>query len=312
MNTLPRDQVSSVDQVSLPISSLAALIILLLLILFFSLVGTGITFVLGSVQGVNYNDIFNALSSESPIEHRNFMRSALLVNHLFMFALPAICFGWMMYRQKGLHFFSLNRWPSFHLSTLSIFWILFSFPLVQLTFWLNQQLPLPSWAINMEDSTNNLISGLMVTDGSLELIFNLLVIAVLPGIGEELIFRGIFQQHLAKITKSMHAGIWSSAILFSAMHLQFEGFLPRMMLGLMLGYLFYWTANLWLPIIAHLFYNGIQVIGYFLYADQLPELDIQEAQPSSWPITLISLIFVLVLAYYFRKMGREQLSEQHH
>jgi len=83
----------------------------------------------------------------------------------------------------------------------------------------------------------------------LEVVINLLVIAILPALGEELVFRGVIQQKIAEQI-SVHGAIWLTAILFSTIHLQFQGFLPRMLLGAVLGYLFFWSKNLWIPIFA--------------------------------------------------------------
>lgn len=305
MQSLPSDQIQHEDTVSLPFSSATALLMLLLLIFICSLIGSGLVFAIGSTQGMDLETIFATLSSDSALEHRNFVRTALLLNHLTMFVLPAIGFGLFLYRKECWQFFGLSKFPPLHLMGSCILLMLISFPLVELSFWINQQLPLPSWATDLENSTGEVLKGILMTDSIFELLFNLLIIAVIPGIGEELIFRGILQQHLAKISKSMTIGIWSSAFLFSAMHLQFEGFIPRMMLGVLLAYVFYWTANLWLPIIAHIFYNGVQVFAQYLYAEEISDLDLEQAVDVSWPLSIFSIIFVLAIGYYLRKSGRD-------
>jgi CAAX amino terminal protease family. len=304
MNLLPKDQIHFEDRVSLPFPTPAVLLILLLLLMLLSLTGIGLNTFLGQIQGVDFQETYNSLSEESASAERNFIRLTVMINQFFMFTLPGLCFGFWMYRKNIWSFFSMDRFPKLYWVLLALIWIVASFPLIQFTFWLNQQMPLPSWAITMEDNTNSLISGIMQTENIFQLMLNLFIIAVLPGLGEELIFRGILQQHLAKAANSMTAGIWISSFLFSAMHMQFEGFLPRMMLGLMLAYLFYWTANLWLPIIAHLFYNGAQVLAYYMIGDPEQALKIGEADTVSWPLTIFSFIFVLVLAYHFRQSGR--------
>ncbi len=305
MHPLPSDQIQTEDHVSLPFSSAMALFILLLMILLFSLIGSGINLLWGNVQGLDFHDVFYSIVEDNTLAHRNFIRFSLMINHLTMFVLPGICFGRLMYRQRWKHFYGLLRWPSMALTGISLLFVLGALPLVEFSFWLNQQIPLPSWATTMEDNTGGMLKGILVTESPLELFINLLIIGLIPGIGEELIFRGILQQHLAKVSKSMTVGIWTSAFLFSAMHLQFEGFIPRMMLGLLLSYLFYWTANLWLPIIAHNVYNGMQVFVQYLYAEEISSFDLDQATEVSWPLSLFSLIFVGALAYYLRKSGRE-------
>ena len=99
-----------------------------------------------------------------------------------------------------------------------------------------------------------------------DLLINLIVVAVLPAIGEELLFRGVLQRLLGEWSKNIHAGIWISAFVFSAMHAQFYGFVPRMLLGALFGYLLVWSGSLWLPILAHFINNGSAVLFTYLFA----------------------------------------------
>jgi membrane protease YdiL (CAAX protease family) len=92
------------------------------------------------------------------------------------------------------------------------------------------------------------------------LFVTIFVLAVIPAISEEMIFRGVLQQIVCRIFRSGHAGIWITAIFFSAIHLQFFGFIPRLILGLSFGYLFFWSRNLWLPVIAHFINNSVPVL----------------------------------------------------
>lgn len=93
---------------------------------------------------------------------------------------------------------------------------------------------------------------------------NMLMIAILPAIGEELMFRGLIQRLLKDWLKNIHVAVFISALLFAAMHLQFYGFLPRMALGVLFGYLFYWTGTLWVPIFAHFVNNAAAVIVSYM------------------------------------------------
>jgi membrane protease YdiL (CAAX protease family) len=92
-----------------------------------------------------------------------------------------------------------------------------------------------------------------------DLLLNLLVIAIVPAIGEELLFRGYLQQSFSNWLSNPHVAIIVTAVLFSAIHLHFQAFLPRFILGVLLGYLFYWSGSLWLPILAH-FANNAQAV----------------------------------------------------
>jgi membrane protease YdiL (CAAX protease family) len=140
---------------------------------------------------------------------------------------------------------------------------------------LNAQLPLPQWAIDMETQSALLVEQLLFTENISSLLLNLLVIAVTPAIAEELFFRGFLQSWFEKNTKNIHVAILITAAIFSAMHLQFAGFIPRLLLGLVFGYLFYWSKSIWLPIVAHFANNAVTVCVYFyiFYCDLPIDMD---------------------------------------
>jgi uncharacterized protein len=120
------------------------------------------------------------------------------------------------------------------------------------------------------------------------------MIAILPAIGEELMFRGVIQRIFTNWTKNYHWGIWISAFLFSAMHMQFYGFLPRMLLGGMFGYLLVWSGTMWVPILAHFVNNTMGVLGYYLIDKGTITKDIEEWGTGTEQIPL--LIFSIVLS----------------
>ncbi len=135
---------------------------------------------------------------------------------------------------------------------------------------LNQSVSLPSflkdvelWMRDMEGNAEKLTLAFLKMDSPLDLMLNILIVALLPAIGEELLFRGCLQQLLIEWTKKPHLAIFIAAALFSAIHFQFLGFIPRMLIGAFLGYLFYWSGNLWYAIIGHFVNNALQVVGYY-------------------------------------------------
>jgi hypothetical protein len=93
---------------------------------------------------------------------------------------------------------------------------------------------------------------------------NLIIVALLAAVGEELLFRGAMQNIIIEWTKNKHTAVWITAILFSAMHAQFYGFLPRMLLGVVLGYLYIWSGSLWLSMLFHFLNNGLAVLFSYL------------------------------------------------
>src|SRR5690606_12799644 len=107
----------------------------------------------------------------------------------------------------------------------------------------------------MEKAAAEITEFLATSDTLPQLLMNILVIGVIAGIGEELIFRGVVLRKLLKGLNNTHVAVWLSAIIFSAIHFQFYGFLPRAMLGALFGYLYVWTGNIRIPIAAHIFNN---------------------------------------------------------
>jgi membrane protease YdiL (CAAX protease family) len=136
-------------------------------------------------------------------------------------------------------------------------------------------------------------------------IYNLLIMAVIPAIGEELLFRGVIQQQLHFRLKNPHMAIWITAMLFSAIHMQFYGFIPRMLLGAFFGYLMVWTQSLWVPVLAHFLNNaGAVSMQYFLGAELTEEkIDTFGTVTDDWIYLVISgmaLIFLLRFTYRIR------------
>ena len=128
-----------------------------------------------------------------------------------------------------------------------------TFPVTGLAGQLNSGMVLPDWLSGVgewmkdkEDYADHLLELIMTPETFAGMWLNILIIAALPAISEELIFRGVFQKIFQNLFRSGHLSVWVTSFLFSAIHLQFYGFLPRFILGLIFGYLFLWSRNLWL------------------------------------------------------------------
>ena len=231
---------------------------------------------------------------------RDLMRAAMLIAHLCTFALPAISIAqWLDGRgwKDGL---ALSRPPAWGSVSLGVLFICLSFPLSQYLYWWNLQAPLPEQLLEMERSASEVVKVFIQMDDIGELFLNLLTIGFVAAVGEELIFRGLVQPRLSKLLGNEVAGIWVGAILFSAIHFQFAGFLPRMVLGATLGYLFFWTRNLWVPIIAHFFFNGAQIVVQYFFKNQMEQLDPERMQQPHWAVGVLPLLGMMLLAKYFK------------
>lgn len=206
-------------------------------------------------------------------------------------------------------YFKFNTKINPLLILLTILIILFSSPLLEYTAQLNQKMALPHFLQNVETwmkakelEATQLIEKILVMKSYQDLAINLLMIAILPAIGEELMFRGALQHTFTTMFKNVHVAIWITAILFSAIHLQFFGFFPRMLLGVLFGYMFVWSKNIWLPILAHFLVNGIQVIIAFKMQQEGKSItEIVSGASFQWYTYLISALLTIVLLWLYHK-----------
>ena len=236
------------------------------------------------------------------------IRGLLSVQHLLTFIIPGLVFGLIFYQSKFLSGLDLGSNPGLPLTVLGIFFLLAAYPVVNLGFLVNEAIPLPSWASAFESQAEDTLKAILQMDTPLIFFFNLVIIAILPGIGEELIFRGILQKQIGLMLKNPIVAIWISAIIFSAIHLQFEGFLPRMVLGVVLGYLYYWTGNLWVPILAHAFNNGIQIILIYATGMDVTTFDEKSSDQLQWwmlPISIAVMYFISTAIHKNRKVSEQ-------
>lgn len=274
----------------------------LVLIIFLTMLGAAIASLLvqglGQWVGMDYMETVQNLTADTIHSEKNFVKIALCISHLFTFILPSITFLMIVYKKDRLRSMQLNSPPKLWTSLQGGLLLLVAFPIIQLIFTWNQALPLPQWAIDQENLINQTIENLLVVNAPSELLFNLFTIAFLPAIGEELLFRGIVQQYLEKGCKNHHLAIWGTAFIFSFIHFQFQGFLPRVLLGGLLGYLFVWSRNLWVPIIAHFIYNGGQILLQYAHQRGMLGLDLNEIEIVPFWLAGISLLGTGILGYF--------------
>ena len=255
----------------------------------------GLVHLVGQWFGLDYSESTTTLLPSSSIGEKNFIRISLGISQIMTFLVPGLVFMWTLYSRKSWRQLKLADSPSIKTMLLGGLLMVLLLPVVQWVYWFNHQLPLPDWAIQQESLINNIITSLLQVSTSYEVAINLLVIAILPALGEELVFRGVIQQKIAE-QLSAHGAIWLTAILFSAIHLQFQGFLPRMLLGAVLGYLFFWSKNLWAPIFAHFVFNASQLLIQYW---QPSDLEVIEAP--SLLVTVGAALFSIFIAILLRR-----------
>ncbi len=207
----------------------------------------------------------------------NSLKWLQLFQSLGVFLLPAFTAAYL-WSDNPARYLHLNSAPRYKDAGFAIIVIIIALPAINLLGYINQQVVLPDFLHELEEmlkeAENNaaaLTESFLKTDSIIGLLANIGLMALLPAICEESCFRGILQQLLCNdkmghfhLSHRQHTAIWATAIIFSLIHFQFYGFLPRMLLGALLGYLLAWTGCLWIPVIAHFTNNAIAVITYYV------------------------------------------------
>jgi uncharacterized protein len=301
------DNNNSSEQPNIPETSLMVVFFLLVLTISLSgLFGLLVIKGLGMIYDIDIEGLMGGLSDNSSITDRNFFRVSILINHLTMFVIPGSAVALFVYGKQWMSKLQLNSWPTFTNMLGGVFLLLVSMPFVQFLYWVNQEkIPLPDWARSIEASTADAIKNILRSESPYEFLFNVLIIALIPAIGEELIFRGIIQKKLTNTLRNPIVGIWIAAFIFSAFHMQFEGFLPRFVLGALLGYLYYWSGSLWVPVVAHFMNNFLQILAHYLFQKQITELDIEQIEMISFWQWFPSLILIFFVGYYLWQYNKK-------
>jgi membrane protease YdiL (CAAX protease family) len=224
------------------------------------------------------------------------------VTSLGSFALPSLIFP--LITRQPLSGFHPLRSVTLPLLVLAAVLAMLSLSPTALTFKLNELVDVSKWGsvgewlTRQEAETEAMFNGLLGQRGTAGFVLAMLVVAVIPALGEELFFRSVLQR-LFQSWIGKHVGIILTAIIFSAIHVEFSGFLPRLFLGLLLGYVFFWTNNLWYPIAIHFVNNAFVVIA----AHSVPpdELDVDEiGTPEMIFAVLGTVVFAGILYFFYR------------
>ncbi len=289
--------------------------IILLNTIIFSLIGGLLT---DALYGINMMENPEVLSNlEDPAVVGAIKLLQIFTTGLGMFIIPAIVAS-VLFSKRPSNFLSLKLPEKPIILALGILLMFSAVPLINLIHIFNQQMELPSflsgietWMKESEANAERITEVFLSIKSTQELFYNLLIVAVLPALGEELLFRGVLQKLFKELTNNVHAAVIITAILFSAIHMQFYGFFPRMLLGLMFGYLLVWTGSIWVPIIAHLINNGAAVIfAYYAQQNNLPfDQDTVGTGAGEWPLTLISIAVVGFLLFTIHRLGNRSEDE---
>lgn len=201
---------------------------------------------------------------------RNYMLLASSLQALIMFVVPAFASSFFI-SQTPMRMLGLNKSVNIRNILGIILMFVLVMPALNQVIWWNSQLSLPdalkdveTWMREMESNAAEMQSILLSSTTIGGLISSILVVGVLTGFAEEVFFRGALQRVISSNGMNPHMAIFIAAFIFSLLHFQFFGFVPRLILGMFFGYIFYWTGSIWASSIAHAINNSIVVVTLYL------------------------------------------------
>ncbi len=244
------------------------------------------------------------------------LKLSLVLGSALFFVLPAFLFA-LYWTKTKINYLGITNKPLFSTAIIATTGMMMALPLINWLAQINQGMQLPNflssietWMKQSEDKATVLTDAL--TKGSTVdvLILNLIVIALMAAFSEELFFRGVLQKVLNECIPNKHIGVWIGAALFSAFHMQFYGFLPRMLMGAYLGYLFLWSGSLWPGILAHFINNGMAVLLMWMSnrGDIKVDADKVGIQENEWVFVLISFVMVSLSLYLIYNSEKKRLA----
>lgn len=238
------------------------------------------------------------------------LRIATVIQDVIMFILPAVALAVMICRVPA-RFLMIDRAPSGIETVLTLLCLIFSIPAMNLIVAWNENLSLPesmqpieTWMRMSEQNAQAAIEVLINGTSIGSLVIAILVVGILAGLSEEMFFRGALQRLLVTGTWNRHLAVWFAAFIFSAVHMQFFGFIPRLLLGAFFGYTALWTGNLWIPVIAHAFNNSLVAIAMWLRQTQTMKVDVDTigTEPSHGILVGLSIILTFVAVRILYRM----------
>jgi len=233
-------------------------------------------------------------------------RVMISLQQMGLFLVPALFLSLGEGKKMNVFYDFKTTKATFLLLTIALMAV--SMPLVELSTQLNQKMAFPGflksieeWMKSKEDAAMATTEALLKMDHIGTYLLNIILIGILPAVCEELMFRGAIQRTLGRIFSNPHVAIWLSAFVFSAIHLQFYGFLPRFLLGASFGYIYFWTKSLWYSIFAHFLNNAYAVTAaWYMQKNNIPLSESDKTAHFQWYGYVISVILTVLLFKYFK------------
>jgi len=255
------------------------------------------------IYGISLSEIIEIFRTGDYADNINMLSFFQITYSAGLFLIPAILAGFLFYGDS-LEYLSARGRPLIITLMLSVMVVLGAVPLINFLAEFNMNISLPEKLAGLEQRIRDTeteaeeLMNIFLSDTTISrFLINLIMIAVVPAIGEEFFFRGVLQRIFIEWFRNRHAGIIVSAILFSFMHFQFLGFIPRILLGVLFGYMLVWSGSIWIPVLAHFVNNAIAVTFYFFYNRGLigGELDTIGSDKETILYTISSSFFLIMI-----------------
>jgi len=256
---------------------------------------------------ISFSEIMNDFGSNTDVHHLNMMRYMQTIFHTGLFIIPAFIAAYL-FSETVTGYLNLNQTTKSKWFCSVLMLMLATIPCINLLATLNEMIVFPKSMSGLEqrlrdfeEAARQTTELFLKTDHAGGMIFNIFMMAMLPALGEELIFRGILQKLFARWTGNIHVAIIITGFLFSLIHFQFYGFFPRWILGVMFGYLLLWSGSLWLPIFAHFVNNTVAVmVSYLIHKEMIPEK--VETIGSAWHDVPVIIVASAICAWLLWKI----------
>jgi hypothetical protein len=270
--------------------------------------------ILSKITGIGLNEVKD-MSSWNPDDPKYifYLRGMLLVQFLGLFLIPSLLFAYLS-DPSPAQYLGLKgpHKKRFYLIALTV--MIVAIPVVEYTGVLNQQMNLPGsiqkWMKSMEEEATVQIQFMLHKRSLSELIYNLVFISLFAGIGEELFFRGILQRLMIRATRNPILGILITATIFSAFHLQFFGFIPRLLLGIVLGCTYWYSGSILVAILAHFFYDGFLICLAYWKPSMIQNPDSSFLNPTVMlPLAIASGILTFLIIRHMKVLSDTSYNE---
>ena len=271
--------------------------------------------ILSSLTGVSILEMSNT-SAWDPKDPKmlTVLRAMLLMQFLGLFVVPSLLFAYFSDPQP-LNYIGIRPPYKTLYYLLGVAAMLVSVPMVEYIGLINRDLPLSpethKWVQSMEDEAARTLQAMLADTSITALIINVVFIAAFAGIGEELFFRGIIQRLFIKATRSPWAGIIITAILFSFFHFQFFGFIPRFLLGALLGAIYWYSGSIWPAIVAHFIYDAFFIILAYFNPQLVTDANAHLVNKSYLAIAaVVSTALVILIVWVMKKNSRANYQKE--